>query len=297
MAITIPATGSGTQNPPVATEIIGGEHYQFFKLVDGNVGSAAAVGTSANPLNVFQPGVQTIIGSVGMTQLGAPWSVVGSVFTGPNTVTLVGSTLIQSSLTVFQGAAPWSVVGSVFVATNSPFLMEGDTSAGSLDDINSNPIKIGGYSVGSSFPTAVASGGIRVNAAFDRVGRQLVAHWAPLTLSQNKHNDFLGPASGTIVWTPGVANRVCVTDLRVVAGSATAGIVSIYFARSGAPINFTVGSGVCLFRGEMAPSATAKPGAVMTFPYPTVGDANDALRISITTTMEIYVQVGGFEAP
>ncbi len=298
MAITIPATGSGTQNPPVATEVIAGEHYQFFKLVDGNVGSASTVGTSANPLQVALPGVEAIVGSVGATQLGA-WTFIGSATT-------------QSSITAFQGAAPWTVMGSVYAtgSVNATIIagsLNATVAAGSLNATAfgniahdtadaGNPVKIGGFAATSSFPTAVDSGD-RVNALFDKVGRQIVMPFGPLGLSQNKHNDFTGPLSGTIVWTPGIANRVCVTDLRVMVGSATGGIVTVYFARSGAPINFTVGSGVCLFRGEMAPSTTVKPGAVMQFPYPTVGDANDALRISITTTMQVYVMAGGFEAP
>ena len=35
MAVTIPATGTGTATPVVATESITSEHYQFMKLVDG----------------------------------------------------------------------------------------------------------------------------------------------------------------------------------------------------------------------------------------------------------------------
>ncbi len=277
MSITIPATGPGTIVPAVATESHGtAGHFQLIKLTDGNVGSLTPVGTSANPFNVYQPGIQTIIGSIGVTQISGPWSVIGS-------------------LAATQVGAPWSIVGSVIVAANSPFIIEGDISHSSADPLTSFPVKIGGYAVTSSFPAAVNSGA-RVNALFDKVGRFITMPYATLGMNQNKHNDFTGPLSGTVVWSAGVNGRICVTDLRVMAGSATAGIVSIYFARSGAPINFTVGSGVCLFRGEMAPSATAKPGAVVPFNFPTVGDANDALRISITTTMQIYVQAGGFEA-
>lgn len=332
--VTIPSTGTGgSVNAPIAVESNAAGMYQLIKLVDPSVGSLDPIGNVANPLYAQFATAQPVVGSVGATQLGAPWSMIGSVAatqagawtfigsattqssitvfqgapvwiitgsvyaTGSQQVTGVGgsiSALIQGSLTAYQGNAPWSFTGSAFTSSSGD---AGDTSHGSLDPVTSNPVKIGGYSISSVFPTAVASSGIRVNAVFDRVGRQIIANWAPLTLSQNKHNDFTGPLSGTIVWTPGVANRVCVTDLRVVAGSGTAGIVTLYYARSGAPINFTVASGVCLFRGEMAPSATAKPGAVITFPFPAVGDANDALRISITTTMQVYVQAGGFEAP
>lgn len=265
MSITIPATGPGTIVPAVATESHGvAGHFQLVKLADGNVGSLSPVGTSANPLNVYQPGIQTIIGSIGVTQISGPWSVVGSVLS-----------------TVFA---------------NSPFLMEGDTFHSSADPIGSNPVKIGGYAVTSAFPTAVNCGA-RVNAIFDRSGRQIIQNFAPATLRQTKWNTFTGPLSGTVVWSPGVNNRIAVTDIKVVAGSATAGIVGLFFARSGAPINITVGSGTALFYGEMAPSATAKPGALMAYTYPEVSDPNDALRISLSSAIQVYINVGGFEIP
>jgi hypothetical protein len=258
--ITIPATGSGTQNPSVATEVISSDHYQLFKLIDGNVGSLSPVGTSANPLFVR-------------------YTV--------STLPITGTVLTQGgSLTAFQGAAPWTFIGSVNIT--------GDVAAGSLDV--GFPVKIGGYAISSAFPTSVGSG-TRVNALFDRTGRQITMLGAPLALRQNKHNDFTGPLSGTVVWSAGVANRIIVTDFNVMAGSGTSGIVTLFYARSGAPIQFTVGSGICLFRAEMAPSSTVKPGALKSLPYPECGDANDAVRISISTSMQVYVQVGGFEAP
>jgi hypothetical protein len=51
MAITLPATGSGTATPPVATDTVSGEHYQRVKLDIGADGATSAV-TSGNPLPV-----------------------------------------------------------------------------------------------------------------------------------------------------------------------------------------------------------------------------------------------------
>ncbi len=252
MSITIPATGPGTIVPAVATESHGvAGHFQLVKLADGNVGSLSPVGTSANPLNVYQPGLQTIIGSIGVTQLAGPWFVVGSV------------------------------------------VALGDAAHNAADV--GNPVKIGGFAVSSSFPTYVDSGD-RVNALFDRAGRLIIGPYAPGTLRQTKQLDFTGPLSGTIVWTPGVANRIIVLDYKVMAGSATAGIVTLFFARSGAPVNYAANTGTAIFRGEMAPSATVKPGAQFAYTYPEISEPNDALRITLTTTMQVYVNVGGYEA-
>ena len=245
--ITIPATGAGTQAPVVATESNAAGHFQYFKLVDGNVGSLTTI-SSSNPFPTQILGTQNIVGSVTMT--GGTW------------------------------------VGSV--------IAQGDVAHDAADA--GNPVKIGGFAVASSYPTNVGSGD-RVNAAFDRVGRQLIQPMAPATMRQSRWNAYTGIASGVCVWSAGVNNRIVVTDLTLMAGSATSGIVAVYFARSGAPVNYTVGSGTALFYGEVAPSATTKPGMVKSFTYPEAGDANDAVRISITTAAQVYLIVGGYEIP
>ncbi len=43
MAITIPATGSGTAVPIVATESVSSAHYQLVKIVNSEAGQAAAL--------------------------------------------------------------------------------------------------------------------------------------------------------------------------------------------------------------------------------------------------------------
>ncbi len=421
MPITIPTTGSGTQTPAVATEVISATHYQQFKLIAGDVGSLAPLGNSATPIMNQQVGLAQIVGSIGVTQLlgpwtiigsvqasipnsffalqanapwtitgtvnvrgsiansvlvssaeplviiggvalpsgalpasvgslsavqalfdqqgrqrivvdsgfvqissvtayqgnppwsvtgsvnatiiagsafasqagSVPWLIVGSVFTSPYTVTLNGSTLIQSSLTVFQGAAPWAFTGSVAIVANSGVVVEGDTAAGSFDDPTFNPVKVGGYAVNSGWPTKVGSG-TRTNFIGDVRGRQIVVN-APPEIVRHVNNAFTGPLSGTVVYSPGINAQVQVTNLRILAGSATSGIVGVYFARSGAPINLTVGSGTHLFYGEMAPSTTVKPGVIIPFVVPAPSFQNDSLRISLTTTMQVYLQVELFE--
>jgi hypothetical protein len=52
MAITIPATGSGTATPDVATETVGGDHYQYIKLVDGTAASSTVIPGTSNGLQV-----------------------------------------------------------------------------------------------------------------------------------------------------------------------------------------------------------------------------------------------------
>ncbi len=71
MAVTIPATGSGTATPVVASDLVAGEHTQFMKLRDGTAGSTAAIpGDATNGLDVDVTRVQgtvTVAGTVGVS--------------------------------------------------------------------------------------------------------------------------------------------------------------------------------------------------------------------------------------
>jgi hypothetical protein len=272
MSVTIPATGAGAIAPIVATESHGtAGHFQYFKLIDGNVGSLTPI-SSANPLPTQALGLQSIIGSVAIS--GGSW--VGSV--------------------AATQAGQWSIIGSVW-ATNasSPAVVnQGDTGHGSLDI--GYPMKIGGFATTSAFPSAVDSG-TRVNACFDRYGRLLTVPFAPIPMRQSRWGSYIGPSSGTIVWSPGVGARIVITDWTIQAGSNTSAYVSLYFSNSGPTQAPVVGSGTAIFHGELSPSSGSKPGALMAFTYPEIGDANNALRVYISAAAQIYVRVGGFEAP
>jgi hypothetical protein len=285
-SVTIPTTGTaGSVNVPVAVESNAAGMFQLVKLTDSNVGSLDPVGTSANPLTVKAFSISALTqSSITAFQGGAaPWSVIGSVG-----VTGVGgsvSALVQSSITAFQGAT-WTVVGSTVAL--------GDVAHNASDA--GNPVKIGGYAVSSQFPVAVDSGD-RVNAFFDTYGRQVITQFAPIRMRESVQGAFTGAIDGTVVWSPAAAGRLVVTDFKISTGSATAGHVALYFAGSGPPANFPFvpGSGIAIFAGEFAPSATAKPGALMAYTYPELGPVNGALRIRILNTMQVYLSVGGYE--
>ncbi len=50
--VTIPASGTGDATPVVATDEVGGVHFQQMKLVDATAGSTTPIGTPSNPLPV-----------------------------------------------------------------------------------------------------------------------------------------------------------------------------------------------------------------------------------------------------
>jgi len=328
MGVTIPATGIGDQTPVIATESNAVGHFQFFKLVDGNVGSTSPLATSANPVFVQFPGAQsvsqgsppwTVVGSVFMSPAsmvtqssitafqGGAWAITGSVFASPLSATVIGSvnanvvntisvlqanspwiTQNQGSVTAFQGNAPWTVTGSVGAT-----VLGGNVAHDTSD--TGNPIKVGGFAINSEFPVAVNSGD-RVNFVADLKGRQIVTG-VPQGLMQSHDNDWVGPLSGSVVWSAAPNAKINITNLVITAGSGTAGLVTVFFARSGSTVMPTVGSGVVAFKAEFAPSATVKPGAVVPFGmFPCQpGSPSDALRIAISTSMQIYLQVKGYE--
>lgn len=82
--ITVPATGSGTATPVVATDDVAGVHYQRVKLVDGTLdGTAAIAGDATNGLDVDVTRLPALvagaanIGDVDVLTVPAPLSTQG----------------------------------------------------------------------------------------------------------------------------------------------------------------------------------------------------------------------------
>lgn len=99
--------------------------------------------------------------------------------------------------------------------------------------------------------------------------------------------------TSTALWTPASGKRVTVTSVQIQVGGTTAGTLQLYFG-SGA---YTRGTNQAIFDGEFAPSATLKPGVVMTphIPYTSL-TANDSLRVTDSAAINpLTVTVWGYE--
>ena len=124
--ITIPATGTGTNQPQVATDQVAGIHYQYVKLVDGTVGSSN-VGQidGSNNLHVLpQGGSQTSFIPSGQALAASAINYGGSVSAYIPPGQLLGASVSNlpalqpvsgylgasiaggASITVYQAAAP-----------------------------------------------------------------------------------------------------------------------------------------------------------------------------------------------
>lgn len=109
------------------------------------------------------------------------------------------------------------------------------------------------------------------------------------------HKDLSTGATLTsiTVYTPTTGKRFAITDLTVMAGGTTAGIVTIYDATAGTA--FTNQTTPAIFRGEFAPSTTSRPGFSKTFTTPYYSAAiNNSVLITTSAAMTIYVQLNGY---
>lgn len=151
-----------------------------------------------------------------------------------------------------------------------------------------NPVKIGGRANSAATFTNFVTDGDRVNAAFDRYGRQLVAFTDPAQ-QKSFNQSYTTTQTGANMCSPTSGNRICIEKLHITTGSTTAGVVTIWGAPTGTTA-YTANTDQTFFRGEFAPSATVRPGAII--PGPFYSDTtDDCIKITTSAGMTLYVQV------
>jgi hypothetical protein len=111
----------------------------------------------------------------------------------------------------------------------------------------------------------------------------------------HKDGEYSTTQTGAALWTPTSGKKFAVTDFTISTGGTTSGIVTLWQGASG-DTAYTTGTDPALFRGEFAPSATAKPGIAKVLTVPFVSTTADhILRVTTSAAMTIYVQVNGYE--
>lgn len=145
--------------------------------------------------------------------------------------------------------------------------------------------------------TQPVSGTVTANAGTGTLATSLAAGPPP-------HNVGITPLSIAAAYTTTQTSanllagtggqKIYVSSIVIATGGTTAGRVSIYWG-AGA---FSAGTSVTLFDGEFAPSATSKPGAVMSFTIPRGGSSatGDNLRITTSAAMTVYVSGMAYKA-
>lgn len=156
-----------------------------------------------------------------------------------------------------------------------------------------NPVKIGFQAEGSNFPAAVASGD-RVNGIADVFGRQLIGT-IDASMQVWKSANYTTQQTGASMWTPSTGKKICVTYLAVSSYATTAGRVIIWFGASG-DTTYTAGTDQLVWAGSFAPSANAKPGAIVQLPFGlTAVTADHQLRITTDAAISLDVTIYGYE--
>lgn len=155
-----------------------------------------------------------------------------------------------------------------------------------------NPLKVGGKAA-NALPTAVANAD-RTDAIFDLFGRQLIAHLDP-AMQANRSFNATSTQTGTDVWDPAGGKRIAVTTLIIGTYGTTAARVILWFGDN-ADTTYTEGTDQALFKASFAPSATAKPGAIVNFDPPAFCTTADReLHITTDAAISIDVTVYGYE--
>lgn len=185
------------------------------------------------------------------------------------------------------------------MANSSPVVIASDQSAvqnvGNIahDSPDSgNPLKIG-FQAETSLPTAVATGD-RSNGISDVFGRQLIAN-IDQGMQVWKSGNYTSAQTGTAIWTPTSTKKVVVTYLSVASYGTTAGRVIIWFGASG-DTTYSAGTDQLVWAGSFAPTASAKPGAIISLPFGiSAVTADHILRITSDAAISLDITVYGYE--
>ena len=101
--------------------------------------------------------------------------------------------------------------------------------------------------------------------------------------------------TGADVWSPASGKKIRVSNLIIGTYGTTAGRLILWFGAN-ADTTYSEGTDEALFKASFAPSATAKPGAVVTFTPPfEAGTADHELHITTDAALSVDIVVVGYE--
>lgn len=260
--------------------------------VTGTVTANAGTGTmNVSVQNASIPvtdngGSLTVDGTIAATQSGT-WVL------GANSGVDIGDVTINnasgaSAVNIQDGGNSITVDGTVTVTDG--LNIEGDVAHDTVD--SGNPVKIG-FQAETSLPAAVATGD-RANGISDVFGRQLVAH-TDAGMQVWKGANYVTQQTGTDIWTPSAGKKICITYLAISSYATTTGRVILWMGASG-DTTYTAGTDQLIWAGSFAPSANAKPGAIISLPFGiTAVTADHRLKITSDAAISLDITVYGYE--
>ena len=283
--------GAGTT---VATDDVGGAHYQKNKLVDGTADSstpvAAGDGGKANALRVVLADDEAL--PAGTNKLGGV--DLDSDATIASAVPSVGQAVAGSDGTnarLLKTDTSGELQVDVLTLPNATVV--GKAAHGAA--VDGNPVLLAGEGR-SSLATAVDSGDV-VRLMADLFGRLLTGHIDPAQQVW-KSAAFTTAQTGTDIWTPASTKKIAITSFEVGIGGTTGGVVTLWIGASG-DTAYTAGTDQLIGIWNVIPSATIKTAEAplgRSFYVPIFAATAD-YRLKLTTSAGITIDLAvyGYE--
>jgi hypothetical protein len=203
---------------------------------------------------------------------------------------LPAGTAYVGKVRLTDGTLDSSLVDETGASAVDALAVGGGTPHDSAD--SGNPLKMG-MKAANALPTAVANND-RANALGDLFGRQLVSHIDP-AMQTHINKNFTSQQTGIDVWDPASGKKIAVTSIIIGSYGTTAGRLILWFGDN-ADTTFTQDTDQVLFAGSYAPSATAKPGTVISFAHPVFCTTADReLHITTDAALSVDVTIEGYE--
>jgi len=196
------------------------------------------------------------------------------------------------SLTVDDGASSLTV-DAVDLDIRNLDVAQDDVRVGGMAAsdaaVADNPVTVGGRA-SSAAPTEVSTDGDAVFAWLTKRGAMMSApqlhaavDGAPYTLL-SKTVQTTTTQTGSDVLTVTSGKKLVVTCVQIQVGGTVAGAVQVWFGAN-ADTTYSRGTDKAIFDGEFAPSATLKPGVVLSPAVPFIGAVDE--EIHLTTSAAI----------
>lgn len=331
MASNVPITaGVGTS---IATDDVGGNHYQRIKVDLGGAGAASPLvrgqQTAANSIPIVTASddpLTTVIyteAATDATITGVPvlWEDTSDTLRAvsaakPFPVNIVagggsGGTSLADDADFTPLTTLMTPIGGVYESaptsvTDGDIGMAGLTQARSLkvsvaestidvahDAVDTaNPVKVGSKAA-NALPTPVANND-RANAISDLFGRILLAHIDP-AMQGWRSARFTTTQTGGVIWDPAAGKRIAITHYVIGTGGTTAGRLILWFGAT-ADSTYTAATDQLVHDAEYAPSATVRPGTVVTLATPIYcTTADHELKATTDANLTVGIAAYGYE--
>lgn len=254
-------------------------------ITSKGLAAAGTDGTNARILKTDSSG-ELQVDVLTIPALAAGTNNIGDV----DVLSIAAGTNYIGKVRITDGTLDSSLVDETGSSAVDALAVGGGTPHDSVD--SGNPVKIG-FKALSALPTAVATAD-RANGIADLWGRQLVSHIDPAMQSWKSFNATT-QQTGTDVWSPAGGKKIAITHIIIGTYGTTAGRLILWFGGN-ADTTYSEGTDQAIFKGSFAPSATVKPGAVISFATPVFAvTADHEVHCTTDAALSVDITLMGYE--